>query len=112
VLRAGRRIAYTVWGEVERREAIGIALAALAEIGLERDDDAPQPPLPFGRPLTEYRAALEQAGFVQPIVRNLELGWRVRGGTSVIGGFERHADLAELVSDAHGPRSPPRSSAR
>ena len=69
VLRPGGRIAFTVWGELDRCEATGIAFAALAEIGLGANDDVPQPPLPFGRPLTEYRAALERAGFVQPLVR-------------------------------------------
>ena len=99
VLRPGGRIAFTVWGEAERCEAIGIALTALAEIGLGGSDDAPQPPLPFGQPLTDYQAALEQAGFLQPIARNLDIGWRVRGAAPIIDGFERYAGLAQLVSD-------------
>jgi SAM-dependent methyltransferase len=99
VLRPGGRVAFTVWGEVERLEAISIALSALAEVGLESDDDAPQPPLSFGRPLTDYQTALEQAGFIQPIARNLEIGWRVRGAAPIIDGFERYAGLAQHASD-------------
>ena len=89
-------MAFTVWGDAERCEATGIALAAL---GLGGRDDAPQPPLPFGQPLTHDRAALEEAGFLQPIARHLDIGWRVRGAAPIIDGFERYAGLAQLVTE-------------
>jgi SAM-dependent methyltransferase len=99
VLRPGGRIAFTVWGELERLEAFGVAFAALAELGLGGDDAPPEPPLPLGRPLLEYEAALEQAGFVQPCARSLEIGWRLQGGGAIIDGFERFLGLAPILSD-------------
>lgn len=99
VLRPGGRIACTVWAELERLEAFVVAFAALAEIGLGGDDGPPEPPLPLGRPLVEYEAALEQAAFVQPSARCLEIGWRVRGGAAIIDGFERFVGLANVASD-------------
>jgi SAM-dependent methyltransferase len=99
VLRPGGRIAFTVWGELERLEAFGVAFAALGELGLGEDEAPPEMPLPMGRPLAEYEAALEQAGFVQPSARNLEIGWRVRGGEAIIDGFERFFGLAGVLSD-------------
>ena len=99
VLRPGGRIAFTVWDEFERLEAFGVAFAALAELGLSDDDVPPEPPLPLGRPLPEYEAALEQAGFTHPSARSLEIGWRVRGGGAIIDGFERFLGLAPILSD-------------
>lgn len=99
VLRPGGRVAFTVWGELERLEAFGVAFAALESLGLGSDDAPPEPPLPLGRPLVEYEAALEQAAFVQPSARTLEIGWRVRGGGAIIDGFERFLGLAPILSD-------------
>jgi SAM-dependent methyltransferase len=99
VLRPGGRIAFTVWGELERLEAFGVAFAALGELGLGEQDAPLEPPLPMGRPLAEYEAALERAGFVQPNARNLEIGWRVRGGAAIVDGFERFFGLPSVLSD-------------
>jgi SAM-dependent methyltransferase len=99
VLRPGGRIAFTVWGELERLEAFGVAFAALEEVGFGQDEAPLEPPLPMGRPLAEYEAALERAGFVQPTARNLEIGWRVRGGAAIIDGFERFVGLSNLLRD-------------
>jgi SAM-dependent methyltransferase len=99
VLRPGGRVACTVWAELERCEATTIAFAALAEIGFSGSDDAPQPPLPFGQPLTAYQTALQQAGFTQPLARHVEIGWRVHSAAPVIDSFERYAGLAQLVSE-------------
>jgi len=99
VLRPGGRIACTVWAALERCEATSIAFAALAEIGFGGDSDAPQPPLPFGQPLAAYQTALQEAGFIQPLTRHTEIGWRVRSAAPVIDSFERYAGLPQLVSD-------------
>jgi SAM-dependent methyltransferase len=99
VLRPGGRIAFTVWGELDRLEAFAVAFAALEDLGLGDEEASPEPPLPMGRPLAEYEAALEQAGFVQPTARNLEIGWRVRDGAAIVDGFERFFGLANVVSD-------------
>jgi SAM-dependent methyltransferase len=99
VLRPGGRIAFTVWGELERLEAFGIAFAALAQLELGDDEPPPELPLPMGRPLVDYETALEQAGFVQPSARNLQIGWRVQGARAIIDGFERFFGLAPVLSD-------------
>jgi SAM-dependent methyltransferase len=99
VLRPGGRIAFTVWDELERLEAFAVAFAALAQLGLGDEEPPPEPPLPMGRPLAEYEAALEQADFVQPSARNLEIGWRVQGGAAIIDGFERFFGLVDALTD-------------
>jgi hypothetical protein len=88
----------SVWGELERLEAFGIAFAALARLGIGEDEAPPELPLPMGRPLVEYEAALEQAAFVQPSARSLQIGWRVQGGGAIIDGFERFFGLAPVLT--------------
>ena len=99
VLRPGGRIAFTVWAEIEQCEAIAVAFAALAAIGVETADEGPQPPLPFGLPLSDYERALDAAGFIQPFAHHLQTGWLVRTAAPIIDGFERYIGLAAFVSD-------------
>ena len=82
VLRPGGRIAFTVWADLDLLEAFAVAYGALAELGIGDEEAGPEPPLPMGRPLTEYETALEQSGFVQPTARRLDIGWRMRGGAA------------------------------
>lgn len=98
VLRPGGRIAFTVWAELDDLEAFAVGYGALAELGLGDEDAGPEPPLPLGRPLADYEAALEQAGFVQPTARRLDIGWRLHGAAALVDGFERFLGLASAVS--------------
>jgi SAM-dependent methyltransferase len=98
VLRPGGRVAFTVWAELDDLEAFAVGYGALAELGLDDEAAAPEPPLPLGRPLAEYEAALEQAGFIQPTARRLEIGWRLHGAAVLVDGFERFLGLPSAVS--------------
>lgn len=99
VLRPGGRIACTVWADLEQLDAFGVGFTALAELGLVDDNEAPQPPLSFGRPLLDYESALVQASFVQASARQLDIGWRLRGGATLVDGFERFAGLPDVATD-------------
>jgi SAM-dependent methyltransferase len=98
VLRPAGRIAFTVWADLEALEAFALPYAALAELGLGGEEAGPEPPLPLGRPLEEYEAALEQAGFEQPMARRLDVGWRMRGGAGLVDGFDRLFDLPRTAT--------------
>ena len=99
VLRPGGRIAFTVWAEIERCEAISAAFAALAAIGVDTTDEGPQPPLPFGLPLAEYQDALDTAGFIQPFAHHVDIGWHVRSAAPIVDGFERYIGPAAFTGD-------------
>jgi SAM-dependent methyltransferase len=97
VLRPGGRIAFTVWADIERCEAMAVAFAALAAVGVDVSGEGPQPPLPFGLPFGEYEQALDAAGFIQPFARHVHTGWEVRSAAPIVDGFERYIGIASFA---------------
>jgi SAM-dependent methyltransferase len=97
VLRPGGRIAMTVWAPDELLEGFGVGLAPLGELGIEAE-------APLEGPLVYATGAaflelLDEAGFVQPALRQLDTVWRVRDGRPVAALFSRYLDLGSQPGD-------------
>ncbi len=77
-LRPGGRIAFTVWDELERLEAFGVAFTALAELGLS-DDDAPAASAPTRTAIARVRGSA-RAGRLYPSQRPEPRDWVASAG--------------------------------
>lgn len=89
VLSSGGRVAFSVWEAPARAPAFGIVREAIERHGTL---DVPLPAGPdffrFSDP-AECRAALEDAGFVEPRVATVPLSWRVAADDAIFGAFFR-----------------------
>ena len=78
VLRAGGKLAFTVWAKPEEAVGFGMVLRAVQQYGSMNVPLPPRPPLfRFSEP-AESRRVLLEAGFMAPEVRLVPQVWRLR----------------------------------
>jgi SAM-dependent methyltransferase len=97
VLRPGGRLAFTVWDDDERAEAINVALAAFGD-ALEAVAEEP-PQAVLGETPADFERLLRDAGFAAPTARVLEIGWEVADGGAMFDGLARYLDLGGLAPE-------------
>ena len=105
VLRPGGRYAFTVWAAPEEAVGFGAVLRAIEAHGTSDVGLPPGPPFfRFSDP-EECRRFVQEAGFVQPEVRQLPLVWRVASADVVLDALSRGGVRTAAVLRAQTPEA-------
>jgi SAM-dependent methyltransferase len=91
VLRPGGRVAFTVWANAERLEAIELAFAALGDVQVAKEAEPP----PFVDTTDDAIAVLTTAGFADASARVVPIAWTVADGAQLHSGFIAYLGLGD-----------------
>ncbi len=97
VLRPGGRIAFTVWADTSKLEALGLFFAAVEEHAGAAE--LPHGPLFGVSDFAAYHALASDAGFRDSSVKELQIAWRTPSIDSFLAAFRDWANLETFPTD-------------
>jgi SAM-dependent methyltransferase len=97
VLRAGGRIAFTVWADLTKLEAFGLFFGAMERHGLA--GELPHGPLFGVSDFDVYQRMATEAGFRDALVRELSIAWRMSSIDRLLAAFGDWANMSALPAE-------------